>query len=191
MKTGSLVRKETGFTFVELLVVLALTGIITAGLVNFMISQSRSYNLQEDVQEMEQNARIAMDFFAKKVRTANKIKIFDPYDPANNDGTKIKLITFTMPGMPGETYYFKFCGSDPTDDAVAERIGQTTTNVAYFLQDLDHNEKLDFPVFQQVIPGVITITIEARTRRRDPNYPNNGGYRRILLSRQVVARSIT
>ncbi len=197
METANISGKEAGFTLVELLVVLALAGIITAGLVNFMISQSRNYNLQEDMQEMEQNARVALEFFARKIRMADKIEIFDPDE--NVCGNKKKLITFTFiiddtaipPTTKEETYYFKFRGSDAMDDADAERIGQSTANVACFLQDLDNDKKLDFPVFREDEPGVITITIEARTRRRDPNYSKNNGYRRIILSRKVVARSVS
>ena len=55
-----MLRKRSGFTLVELLVALALAGLVSAAIYNIYISQNKSYAVQERVAEMQQNLRVAM-----------------------------------------------------------------------------------------------------------------------------------
>ncbi len=54
-------RTRRGFTLVELLVTLAVTGIFVALLYQVFISFQRTYRVQDELAEAQQNARIAMD----------------------------------------------------------------------------------------------------------------------------------
>ncbi len=54
-------RTRRGFTLVELLVTLAVTGIFVALLYQVFISFQRSYRVQDELAEAQQNARVAMD----------------------------------------------------------------------------------------------------------------------------------
>jgi prepilin-type N-terminal cleavage/methylation domain-containing protein len=185
-KTMKAVRGKSapGFTLVEILVVLAVIGVITAGLFNFMISQSRSYSLQEDTQEMDQNARMALDYFTNKLRSASTIVV----NTSDDDGSDKKLPIIQI---DGQQYYFKFRYGAPENDNESERIGYGKTNIAFFLQDLNGDNIPDFPVFQCSSPKQVLVTILARTRHRDPNYKRNGGYRTIVLRRTVYLRNAT
>lgn len=59
-----------GFTLIELLISMALSGIVMSAIYTLFISQSRSYSIQEQVSEMQQNARVAMDRIVRDVRMA-------------------------------------------------------------------------------------------------------------------------
>jgi type IV pilus assembly protein PilW len=59
-----------GFTLIELLISMALSGIVMSAIYTLFISQNRSYNIQEQVSEMQQNARVAMDRIVRDVRMA-------------------------------------------------------------------------------------------------------------------------
>lgn len=178
--------EATGFTLVEILVVLAVTSLITAGMINFMISQGKSYSLQEDLQEMEQNARAAMDVLTKKLQDANEVSVITTDDNPNDK-------KFPIIDIDGDTYYFKFRTGDPTRDDVSERIGRTNEIIASFIQDVNGDNIQDIPVFQADTynPNVVILTIVARTRHMDPGYTGTEGlgYRRIVLTKRVVLRN--
>jgi prepilin-type N-terminal cleavage/methylation domain-containing protein len=194
--------KESGFSLVELLVVLAIAGIITTGTVNFMVSQSRSYNLQEDIHEMEQNARVAMGHLTNDLQKAQSITLNDlnPFGTGGANGISIQMSIKnggnirTYGFITGDNLYsdneldagrITFDGND--DNFIASFITQDLTPDT----ETDPADKPDTPMFQvdnPVNPKVVTVTIIARTRRPDPNYTalNNGGYRQIVLTKRVV-----
>jgi len=195
VETANISGKEAGFTLVELLVVLALAGIITAGLVNFMISQSRNYNLQEDMQEMEQNARVALEFFARKIQNAYNVSNINMDDISDDD--KYRLITIDESNDDtdnGTDYYLRFRTGDFSKDKESEKIcfgSSCNKYIALFIGDADGDKSQDFPMFQRdpANRNVIIITIVARTRHRDPNYTSNRGFRTIVLTRKVFMRN--
>ncbi len=66
--------KASGFTLVEIMIALAISGIIMAAIYSAYISQQRTYLAQEQVVEMQQNIRSAWLLFTKDIRMAG-------YDP--------------------------------------------------------------------------------------------------------------
>jgi prepilin-type N-terminal cleavage/methylation domain-containing protein len=67
---GSVFRKRNGLTLIELLLALALSGILTAVLYRAFISQYKTYTVQDQVAELQQNIRIAMGQMTKEIRMA-------------------------------------------------------------------------------------------------------------------------
>lgn len=63
-------NKEDGFTLIELLIAMALALIIISALSTAFISQRKTYAVQENVSEMLQTARAAMDTIAREVKMA-------------------------------------------------------------------------------------------------------------------------
>jgi type IV pilus assembly protein PilW len=71
--------RENGFTLIELLIAMAITGIVTAAIYAAFHSQQKSYLVQEDVADIQQNLRAGMDLMAREIRMAG----FDPTTDAN------------------------------------------------------------------------------------------------------------
>lgn len=63
-------RPEHGFTLTELLITMAVTGMIVGAIVSSFILQRKSYVRQEQVTVMVQNTRAAMDMMVREVRMA-------------------------------------------------------------------------------------------------------------------------
>ena len=59
-----------GFTLVEILVALVITSILTIAIYSFFVGQHHAYTVQDQVIEMEQNARAALDMIRKELRMA-------------------------------------------------------------------------------------------------------------------------
>ncbi len=59
-----------GFTLTEIMVALAVAGILLASIYNLYISQSKTYTVQEEISDMQQNARVAMDILSRHIRMA-------------------------------------------------------------------------------------------------------------------------
>ena len=59
-----------GFTLVELLIAMAVSGIVMAAVMTSFLSQHDSYLVQDNVVEMQQNIRVAMELFTSEIRMA-------------------------------------------------------------------------------------------------------------------------
>jgi prepilin-type N-terminal cleavage/methylation domain-containing protein len=70
MKRSLVVRKQSGFSLAELMVAMVLGIILIGAVYNTYMAQTRSYNVQEQVAEMQQTARVAMDMILRDVRMA-------------------------------------------------------------------------------------------------------------------------
>ena len=87
-------RWDKGFTLTEILVAMAISGVVMAGIYSAYSSQQRSYIVQEQVAGMQQSLRAAMDLMERELRMVG----FDPY---GNSGADIITaggdnITFTF-----------------------------------------------------------------------------------------------
>ena len=76
MTGRAVVDGQSGFTLAELLVVIAVTGLIMAGLASLLISGQQSYLQGSNQVEAQQNARVAIEPMMQEVRGAG-------YNPTN------------------------------------------------------------------------------------------------------------
>ncbi len=69
-KTSPVKSNKKGFTLVELLIAMAITGIVAGAIFTAFQSQQKSYLIQDQVTEMQQNLRAAMDIMVRDIRMA-------------------------------------------------------------------------------------------------------------------------
>ncbi|MCZ6621208.1 MAG: prepilin-type N-terminal cleavage/methylation domain-containing protein [Deltaproteobacteria bacterium] len=84
---------ESGFTLTELLIGIVLSGIVIAGVYGFFVSQIKTYSLQEQLVEMQENARIALDTIVMGLQNAG-------YDPTSSDKFGITTAAFSDSNDP-------------------------------------------------------------------------------------------
>jgi prepilin-type N-terminal cleavage/methylation domain-containing protein len=81
MRIRSILNKK-GVTLIELLVVLVITAIVMAGMYRVFVSQTKSYAVQDQVMEVQQSVRGAMEIMLRDLRMTG----FDDDNP-NSDVT--------------------------------------------------------------------------------------------------------
>lgn len=106
MKNKNFWREHKGFSLVELLVALAMSGIVSLALYTSFTSQSRSYVKQEQIVEMQQNVRAAMDIMVRDIRMAGfcsqKEASFFSAVPVVAGGGSITTLDISGPGPNGQ-----------------------------------------------------------------------------------------
>ena len=78
-----IMRKDTGFTLLELMVAMAIAAILMAGIYTFYNNQLKTHITQQQMVDMQQDARAAMYLMTREIRMAG-------YDPLNSTGATIR-----------------------------------------------------------------------------------------------------
>ncbi|PLX48029.1 MAG: hypothetical protein C0613_12155 [Desulfobulbaceae bacterium] len=121
-------RDEAGFTLVELVVSMLLTGLIAIGIFSAYKAQQDNYVMQEQVAEMQQRIRAGMDMMVMELREAG----YDPDitgDPGIITATATTL-EFTLAAQDD--------GVDNNDDGTTDEDGELKT-LEYSLYDQSGN----------------------------------------------------
>ena len=190
-------RRNNGVTLTELLIALALTGIVAGAIYKIFISQGRAYTVQSEVAEMQQNLRAGVFMMERETRMAG-------YDPTRTANTEILTaapgdLEFTADlNGDGETddpsehmiYTHYDTNADGTDDA----LGRNDVNAGAGTQLLAENiDELNFVYLDgsrnalndmttSVDPADLTnirsiqVTMVARSGIIDPEYTDNNTY---------------
>lgn len=84
-------RHQRGMTLVEILVALAISGVLLAGVMQIFVSSKQTYRFQESMARLQENGRFAIDFITRELRMAGYTGCYNQ-DPASmenilNDST--------------------------------------------------------------------------------------------------------
>jgi len=63
-------KNKTGVTIIELLIALVISALLVAGIYKTFIGQQKTYTVQEQVVDMQQNARVAINKMMREIRMA-------------------------------------------------------------------------------------------------------------------------
>jgi type IV pilus assembly protein PilW len=117
-------KGEQGVTLVELMIVVAILGMVMAATYNMFNFQQKSYTIQDNVAVMQQNVRVGLDYMVKEVRMAGYIpEDIPPYNagPTND--------SVTSPSF--------------TTDGNNEDIEEATYNALTFQADIDDDNRTE------------------------------------------------
>lgn len=184
-----------GFTLTEILVVMAISGIVIAGIYTMYSSQNRSYMTQEQIAAMQQNLRAAIYFMEREIQmagcdpsqtnapgilTANKNSIHFTSDLNGNENTSdpnedIEYSLYDY-GSDGDTDLGRKTGAAGSLQALAENI-----DALDFVYLNSSGVPLDDDGFGNVTtstPSIrsIQITMVAKTGRAERGYVDTNAY---------------
>ena len=108
---------QRGFTLVELMVALAIAGVVMAAVVTTFRIQQASYVVQEEVVVMQQNLRAAMSQMTRELRMAG-------YDPAHTTDAGISAATANSITF---SYLADADGVDNDNDGATDEAGELNT----------------------------------------------------------------
>jgi type IV pilus assembly protein PilW len=198
-------RVNGGFTLIELMVAIAIGLVVLASVATTFTSQTRVYSAQEQINQMEQNLRGALDIMSREIKMAG-------YKPnggtvtgvvsysstaltiqADIDGNGNTCNTGTISSVVCSTAYEQIAYAyDSANRKITRQVadGAVTTlaeNISAF----------SFAYYQSQSGGgaaatsasnirQIKISMTGITAKRDPGYTANGGYRTVDLSATIT-----
>lgn len=198
-------RGDGGFSLVELLIALSVGLILLSAMYGVFTTQNKTFKVQEQVAEMQQNARAAMDIMIREIRMAG-------HDPLGTAGAGIVTagsdsIVFTLDIT--STY-----GADAADGDTADpneyityqlytvsgiqKLGRKSQQAATIQPVAEHVQTLSFTYYDAggattaTLANIrrIKVAITVRTAMPDPNYTSNGGYRTYTLTSVITPRNL-
>jgi len=205
----SVQNREHGFTLTELMIAMAISGIVLGSLAGTFIILRKSFEVQEQITEMVQTARASIDMLTREVRMAG-------YDPTGgiamqrSNPTKENFVG--IPYAANELQIISDLDSDGSTTGPNENITYTyydatdqikrKTGKGYFQPFAENIKEFKFDYLEADGTTKVTttadtdkirqikITITSRTAKADPDYSANNGFRTYTLISLITPRNL-
>lgn len=182
-------RASAGFTLIELMITLAISGIIVAAIYTAYIAQQRTYLAQDQVAEMQQNIRAALIFMGRDFRMAG----YDVSQTGNYGMTSATSGKFVFTadlnddgGSPvsGETLTYELYTTGAGKSAVRRKAGQgaiaeNIQAIEFRYLDSSGTDLADYAFVPPAVPNTsladirsVQISILARAGKPDQTFTN-------------------
>jgi type IV pilus assembly protein PilW len=190
-------RNIAGFTLIEMLVSMTIGMVVIAGVTGTFTIQTRQNKAEEEISQMHQNVRGAVDLISRELMqagfkpsgaivtgvtynaNASQLLIQADIDGSGaidpTDNATIEYIIYAWDSATRRIT--RQLGAGGTPEIVADNI----TACVFSYQDASGGSTTTSSLIRKV-----NINITGRTARIDPSFPNNGGYRTYQLSVDVA-----
>ena len=201
----SIENKERGFTLVELLIAMTIGLIILAALSSTFLMQRKIYDVQEQVVEMVQTARAAMDMMTREIRMAGYDPAGATFDGITYDADQLQIET----NINGDENILNDDGTYDTNEHIVYKYYDKDSSYPYQIKRKTGNgnfvsfaENIKSFTFDYLEADGVTkvtttadndkirqikITITVRSAKPDSDY---GGYREHTLTSFITPRNL-
>lgn len=191
--------RASGFTLMELLVSMSIGMVVLAALAKTFTVQSRQNTAEEQVAQMQGNARAALDLMVREIQMAK-------YNPAGTAFSSAYGVTYSASqleikaDMDGNGTVSTSSGSvediiyarDAANNYITRKLGSGTAEIvadnitAFTFAYYDANGSAVTSSGNSGNIRKVTINITARTAKPDPSYTSNSGYRTYQISADIT-----
>ncbi len=191
--------RASGFTLMELLVSMSIGMVVLAALAKTFTVQSRQNTAEEQVAQMQGNARAALDLMVREIQMAK-------YNPAGTAFSSAYGVTYSASqlevkaDMDGNGTISTSSGSvediiyarDAANNYITRKLGSGTAEIvadnitAFTFVYYDANGSAVTSSGNSGNIRKVTINITARTAKPDPSYTSNSGYRTYQISADIT-----
>lgn len=138
MKLNFLYNKKTGVTLIELIIVIAIFGLVLSIVFPMNLFGIKTFNKSNNRSQNQSDVRMAADFITKKIRYAKSVQIIDNPTPTEGENELYlenstgKIIYYenetqiNIPGVSGITDY-KLSFKKKSDYIIEFTVGKTDT----------------------------------------------------------------
>ena len=181
VKHQALLSNERGMSIIELLIATILSLLVLSAALEFYLSQHKNWLMQNEVAEVQQNARVCVDEIAETLRMAG-------YGlPTGHPSVEIGTDSLTVYAF-NETYadidtmkYFIFSWDTRYPYLVRHVNGEAA---AFFSNDVESLK------VAEISPRRFKISLTSRSERPDEGFIGGDGYRRRTVTTEDVARNL-
>ena len=186
-------RNLEGFTLVELMVSMGIGMVILAAVTTTFMSQTRIYNAQEQINEMQQNARGVLDILSRELKMAGYKPNGGGFNGVTYSTTQLRVqadlnsdgaISTSSTANEQITYAF-----DNANEQITRAVGSGSAQIlAEHISAFTFNYLDSAGAATTVSANIrqVSITITAKTAKPDPNFTSNGGYRTYTMSATIT-----
>ncbi len=185
-------RSCKGFTFIELLIALFLTGIITFAALQFYTSLNQQSISQQEMADIQQMNRASLKEISTTLRSAGYGLSTHPAYEVTADS----LFVYLKRNHPVDTIayfleefsleeYTELMGQNTSGTPVYKLMRKINSDTAQVFAD--YLTDLRFTVINSKL---VAVTLETQSARPDETFQQNNGYRRFTNTDRVVIRNI-
>lgn len=186
-------KKTEGFTLTELMVSMAIGMVMLAAVTTTFMSQTKIYNAQEQISEMEQNARGVLDIITRELKMAGYKPNGGTFSGVIYNTTQLMVQTdldssggISTSSTANEQITYAYDSSNKqitraVGGGSAEVLADNITAFTFSYLDSTGASTTTSANIRQV-----SISITARTAKPDPNYTSNSGYRTYTVTATIT-----
>lgn len=186
-------KNVTGFTLTELMVALAISMVVLAAVTTTFMAQAKFYNAQEQINEMQQNARGALDIMTRELKMAGYKPNGGTFDGVTYSTGQLLIqadldsngtISTSSSANEQITYAYNSTNNQitrKTGAGTAEVLAENITAFAFSYYDGTGTPTTTSANIRQV-----KLDITARAAKPDPNYSSNNGYRTYQITATIT-----
>jgi type IV pilus assembly protein PilW len=186
-------RNITGFTLTELIVAMGIGMVVLAAVTTTFMAQARFYNAQEQINEMQQNARGALDLITRELKMAGYKPNGGTFDGVTYSTSQLMIQadmdsngTISSSSSANEQITYAY---DSANKQITRKMGTGTADIladnitafAFSYYDGNGTSTTTSANIRQV-----KVDITARTVKPDPNYTSNDGYRTYQITTTIT-----
>lgn len=173
-------KGERGVTLIETLIATLLTVIIGGATMEFYVTQHKTWLMQSEASDVQQNARACLDGIATTLLMAGYRVGSHPAVKARPDS--LFVYYRNEPAGDMDTVIYFVSNADPKHPALMRQIKSGTPEV--------FGENIESLTVSQVSARLLQVAVTARAAKPDSSFIAGDGYRRRVYTTEVHLRNL-